>query len=156
LDKPVGAKTGALFPTWQRTDLLDGIAATCIDVAVTMVILRAADLGKTGEESPAELDADPHFKSRLLEMMVQGGLLMGLRKRDGRLMSADDLRRSETIPKICIVSLARHGGDIATRYFTPPNAHPSLAVSGGCCLASACLAEGTVAHAMLARAPVIG
>ena len=88
--------------------------------------------------------------------MVLGGLRMGLRKRDGSLMSADDLRRSETIPKICIVSPAREGGDIATRYFTPQNAHPSLAVSGGCCLAAACLAEGTVAHALLARAPVLG
>lgn len=156
LDKPVGAKTGALFPTWQRVDLLDGVAATCIDVAVPMIILRAADLGKTGEETPAELDADRPFKSRLLELMVQGGLLMGLRDREGRLLSADELRRSETIPKVCIVSPARHGGDIATRYFTPQNAHPSLAVSGGCCLAAACLAEGTVAHAMLARAPLIG
>lgn len=156
LDKPVGAKTGALFPTGQRVDLLDGIAATCIDVAVPMVILRAADLGQTGEETPAELDADPQFKARLLDLMVQGGLRMGLRQRDGRLMSADDLRRSETIPKICIVSPAREGGDIATRYFTPQNAHPSLAVSGGCCLAAACLAEGTVAHALLARAPVLG
>ena len=98
LDKPVGAKTGALFPTGQRVDLLDGIAATCIDVAVPMVILRAADLGKNGEETPAQLDADPQFKARLLELMVLGGLRMGLRKRDGSLMSADDLRRSETIP----------------------------------------------------------
>ncbi|WMN15148.1 PrpF domain-containing protein [Pseudomonas piscis] len=151
LDDPVGAKTGALFPTGQRIDLLQGIAATCIDVAVPMVIVRATDLGKTGQETPAQLDADPLFKERLLGLMVEGGLRMGLRRRDGGLLTAEELRRSETIPKICIVSPAREGGDIATRYFTPQNAHPSLAVSGGCCLAAACLAEGTVAQQLLAQ-----
>ncbi|WP_025128240.1 PrpF domain-containing protein [Pseudomonas sp. PH1b] len=156
LQDPVGAKTGALFPTGQAQDVLDGIAATCIDVAVPMVIVLAADLGKSGEETPAQLDADPQFKARLLELMVLGGLRMGLRRRDGSLMSADDLRRSETIPKICMVSPAREGGDIATRYFTPQNAHPSLAVSGGCCLAAACLAPGTVAQRMLAEVPRLG
>ncbi|MGC5699151.1 PrpF protein [Pseudomonas sp. NFXW11] len=156
LDNPVGAKTGALFPSGQRVDLLDGIAATCIDVAVPMVIVRAQDLGQSGTETPAQLEADPGFKARLLELMVLGGLRMGLRKPDGSLLSAEELRRSETIPKICIVSPAREGGDIATRYFTPQNAHPSLAVSGGCCLAAACLAEGTVAHELLKAAPQIG
>ncbi|NBF08968.1 PrpF domain-containing protein [Pseudomonas sp. Fl4BN1] len=153
LDDPVGAKTGALFPTGQRLDLLDGVAATCIDVAVPMVIVKASDLGKSGQETPAQLDADPQFKARLLEQMVKGGLRMQLRNRDGRLMSADELRCSETIPKICIVSPAQGEGPLSTRYFTPQNAHPSLAVSGGCCLAAACLAEGTVAHQLLAQGP---
>ncbi|MCK9812852.1 PrpF protein [Pseudomonas sp. MAFF 302046] len=155
LKDPVGAKTGALFPSWQRVDDLNGIAATCIDVAVPMVIVKASDLGKTGQESPAQLEADPMFKAALLELMVEGGLRMGLRNRAGSLLTAAELRRSETIPKICIVSPARAGGDISTRYFTPQNAHPSLAVSGGCCLAAACLAPGTVPHSLLQRPPVL-
>ena len=32
------------------------------------------------------------------------------------------------------------------RYFTPQQAHNSLAVTGGCCLAAACLIPGTTAH----------
>ncbi|WP_414890071.1 PrpF domain-containing protein [Pseudomonas chlororaphis] len=152
LSDPVGAKTGQLFPTGQRIDLLDGVRATCLDVAVPMVIVQAADLGKTGLESPAQLDADGEFKARLISLMVQGGLRMQLRNRSGALMSAEELQRSETLPKICIVSPAQGAGDINTRYFTPQNAHPSLAVSGGCCLAAACLAPGTVAHELL-KAP---
>ena len=149
LHDPVGAKTGALFPSGQRCETLNGIAATCIDVAVPMVIVNAADLGKTGYETPAQLDADPLFKAALSELQVAGGQCMQLRNRSGALMTADELRRSETLPKICIVSPAQAAGHINTRYFTPQNAHPSLAVSGGCCLAAACLIKGTVAHGLL-------
>lgn len=79
----MGAKTGQLFPTGQRIDLLDGVRATCLDVAVPMVIVQAADLGKTGLETPAQLDADGEFKARLISLMVQGGLRMQLRNRSG-------------------------------------------------------------------------
>ncbi|MHC8372803.1 PrpF domain-containing protein [Pseudomonas sp. MDT1-85] len=152
LRNPVGSKTGMLFPTGHRTETINGIAATCIDVAVPMIIVKAEDLGKTGLETPAQLDADSHFKTLLIELMIEGGLRMKLRNRSGTLMTGDELRRSETIPKICIVSAAQGSGDINTRYFTPQNAHPSLAVSGGCCLAAACLAQGTVAHELVEAA----
>lgn len=156
LHDPVGAKTGALFPSGLRRDRLNGIAATCIDVAVPMIIVNAADLGKSGYETPAQLDADPVFKSALSDLLVEGGQRMQLRNRSGALMSADELRRSETLPKICIVSPAQAGGHINTRYFTPQSAHPSLAVSGGCCLAAACLIEGTVAHDVLSAPQALG
>lgn len=71
---------------------------------------------------------------------------MQLKHRDGTLMSREELGRSETIPKICIIGAPQHGGNLAVRYFTPQTAHGSLAVSGGCCLAAAALIEGTVAH----------
>jgi 2-methylaconitate cis-trans-isomerase PrpF len=61
-------------------------------------------------------------------------------------MSLADLERSETIPKVCIVGAPRHGGHIAVRYFTPQTGHASMAVSGGCCLAAACLLAGSTAH----------
>jgi hypothetical protein len=35
---------------------------------------------------------------------------------------------------------------VTARYFTPQTPHNSLAVTGGCCLAVACLLPGTVAH----------
>lgn len=144
--EPVGAKTGKLFPTGSRIDRFGSLDATCLDVAVPMVIAKASDFGKTGCESPQALEADAAFKAALRALWVEAGQRMQLRHRDGSLMSAQALAESETIPKICIVSAPRAGGHIATRYFTPQNAHPSLAVSGGCCLASACLIEGTVAR----------
>ena len=51
LRNPVGAKTGKLLPTGNVVDRFAGVEASCVDVAVPMVIVRAADVGMTGHES---------------------------------------------------------------------------------------------------------
>jgi 4-oxalomesaconate tautomerase len=148
LRHPVGAKTGKLLPTGHASDQLCGIDVSCVDVAVPMVILRAEDVGKTGQESPDELSRDSKLKERLREIWVAAGLRMGLRRRGGVLMSANDLAHSETVPKVCLVSTTENCANISARYFTPQAPHSSLAVTGGCCLAVACLVPGTVANAV--------
>src|SRR3954470_18746661 len=45
LRNPVGAKTGKLLPTGNVMDSFAGIEASCVDVAVPMVIVSAAQLG---------------------------------------------------------------------------------------------------------------
>ncbi len=146
LQSPVGSKTGALLPTGAALDLVAGHEVSCVDVAVPMVIAQASSFGKTAHESIAELEADQPFMSALREVWIEAGLKMRLRRRDGELMTRAEVERSETIPKVCIVGAPRDGGNIAVRYFTPQTAHASMAVSGGCCLASACLIPGTTAQ----------
>jgi 4-oxalomesaconate tautomerase len=146
LHHPAGAKTGRLLPTGRALDRVAGHDVSCVDVAVPMVIARAADFGKTATESPAALDADQNFKVALREIWVAAGLLMGLVNRDGTKMTAEQLSQSETVPKVCIVGPPRGAGHISVRYFTPQAAHGSMAVTGGCCLAAASLIEGSVAH----------
>ncbi|MDH2435270.1 PrpF domain-containing protein [Pokkaliibacter sp. MBI-7] len=146
LHNPVGAKTGTLLPTGNATDVIDGCRVSCVDIAVPMVIIRAEDMGKTGYEPMQALEADQPFMTRLKEIWTAAGLKMQLRHKDGRLLTADELAASETIPKVCIVAPARDGGDITVRYFTPQTGHNSMAVSGGCCLAAATLIPGSVAH----------
>lgn len=146
LHQPAGAKTGALLPTGNAVDTIAGVRVSCVDVAVPMVIVRAADMGKTGHESVAELAADADFLQRLKAVWVEAGLKMQLRRKNGSLMSAADIAQSETVPKVCIIGAARAGADLAVRYFTPQTVHASLAVSGGCCLAAATLVAGSVAH----------
>jgi 4-oxalomesaconate tautomerase len=146
LHHPAGAKTGRLLPTGRARDRVAGHDVSCVDVAVPMVIVRAADFGKTATEAPAALDADQAFKTALREIWVAGGLLMGLANRDGSKMTAEQLAQSETVPKICIVGPPHGLGHISVRYFTPQAAHGSMAVTGGCCLAAASLIEGSVAH----------
>jgi 2-methylaconitate cis-trans-isomerase PrpF len=150
---PAGAKTGKLLPTGSPVDDFDGLQASCVDLAVPMVIARAADLGKTARETPEALDADEAFKSRLRELWVAAGLRMGLRAADGEAMTEAALAASETIPKACIVAEPDPderalGASIRVRYFTPQAGHKSLAVTGGACLAAACLIPGTVARAL--------
>ncbi|RPI46481.1 MAG: PrpF protein [Betaproteobacteria bacterium] len=149
LRHPVGAKTGKLLPTGHPSDEVCGVEVSCVDVAVPMVILRAEDVGKTGRESADELARDTKLKDRLREIWVAAGLRMGLRRRGGALMSANDLAHSETVPKVCLVSASTcEAAHINARYFTPQAPHSSLAVTGGCCLAVACLVPGTVANSV--------
>lgn len=145
LRDPVGAKTGRLLPTGRPRDVFEGVEASVVDVAVPMVILRAADLGKRGDEPNDELARDTDLKARLRAIWVAAGLAAGL-SRDGRPMTAEELAGSETVPKVCLVSPDAAGAHIQVRYFTPQAPHNSLAVTGGCCLASACLIPGTTAH----------
>ena len=60
------------------------------------------------------------------------------------------------MPKVCIVGPPVNGGNISTRYFTPQNGHDTMAVTGGCCLAAACLMPGTVAHEIARNLPSLG
>jgi 4-oxalomesaconate tautomerase len=146
LAHPVGAKTGQLLPTGRPIDDIAGYAVSCVDVAVPMVIARAADFGKTAHEPIEQLNADPDLIAALRAVWVEAGLRMSLERGDGQPMTADELAQSETIPKICIVGPPQGAGHIAVRYFTPQTAHRSMAVSGGCCLAAAALIPGSVAH----------
>lgn len=156
LHAPVGAKTGHLLPTGNAQDQVLGYDVSCVDVAVPMVIARASQFGKTAQEAVSALQADAAFMREIRLLWSAAGLLMGLRRRDGGLMTREELERSETIPKFCIVGPAEGEGNIAVRYFTPQTGHASLAVSGGCCLAAACLIPGTVAHALARGVPPVG
>jgi 4-oxalomesaconate tautomerase len=148
LRNPVGAKTGKLLPTGNVTDRFAGVEVSCVDVAVPMVIIRAADLGKTGQESVEELSRDTALKQKLREIWVEAGLKMGLKKKDGTPLSADELANSETVPKVCLVAAGDADANITARYFTPQTPHNSLAVTGGCCLAVASLLPGTIANSV--------
>lgn len=156
LHQPVGAKTGKLLPTGAARDRVNGYTVSCVDVAVPMVIALASEFGKTAQEPIRELEQDGHFMQAIRSLWSAAGLSMGLKKRDGSLMTLAELERSETIPKFCIVGPAAAGGNIAVRYFTPQAGHASLAVSGGCCLAAACLISGTVTHGIVQGMSAVG
>jgi hypothetical protein len=146
LRNPVGAKTGKLLPTGNAIDGFAGVEASCVDVAVPMVIVSAAALGKTGQETVEELSRDHTLREHLRTIWIEAGLKMALRKKNGEPMSAEDLAQSETIPKICMVAAPTGDEHILVRYFTPQTPHNSLAVTGGCCLAVGCLIPDTVAN----------
>ena len=55
-----GSSTGAFLPTGNLIDIVEGIEVTCMDVAMPLVIARAADFGLTGAESAKEL-TKPRF-----------------------------------------------------------------------------------------------
>ena len=146
LNDPVGAKTGRLLPTGNAVDTIEGVAVSCVDVAVPMVIARASDFGRDVQDRIETFDTDKALMEKLRHVWTQAGLRMGLKKRNGEPMTADELANSETIPKVCLIGPPKGEGNITARYFTPQAGHRSLAVSGGCCLAAATLVPGTVAY----------
>ncbi|AZD85397.1 MULTISPECIES: 4-oxalomesaconate tautomerase [Pseudomonas] len=136
-----GSKTGKLFPTGNTLDLIDGVPVTCIDMAMPMLIVEAGQLGKRGDESPAELDADKAFLERLESLRLQAGLAMGL----------GDVS-DKVIPKPVLVSPAKAGGTLQVRYFMPHSCHRALAITGAIGLATACVSAGSVAAELLGGA----
>jgi len=130
----IGSVTGKLLPTGNVIDMIDGVAVSCIDVAMPMIHIHAQDLGKTGHETPAELDGDKAFMARMEAIRLKAGLLMGL----------GDVSKM-VVPKVGLLSVPEHGGTITSRYFVPYSCHKAHAVTGAVCVASACAIPGTVA-----------
>jgi len=135
-----GSVCGALLPTGHALDQLDGIEATLIDNGMPVVVLRAADFGKSGHETPAELDSDKKFKQRLEEIRLLAGERMGL----------GDVR-SKVVPKMTLVAPPRAGGDIATRTFIPHKCHAAIGVLGAVTVGTACVLPGSVAYKIAAQ-----
>ncbi len=137
----IGSRTGKMFPTGEVRETIDGIEVTCIDVAMPMMICRAADLGISGYESQAELDRDKALFERMERLRLEAGRRMGF----------GDVTKSVT-PKIGLIAAPKAGGHITARYFMPWTTHPTMAVTGSQCLAACALAPGTVAEGLTRKA----
>ena len=103
-----GSATGALLPTGNVVDVVDGVAMTAVDNGMPVVVLRAEDLGCSGYESKAELDGNAVLKERL----------EGLRLEIGRKMNLGDVTE-KTVPKMCLVAPAIDGGLIPHTHLHP-------------------------------------
>ena len=129
-----GSSCGSLLPTGQVVDVFDGIEVTCVDNGMPVVLIRAADLGLRGDESPGQLDAHSALKARLESIRLQAGPRMNLGEVAQR-----------NVPKMCLVAPPQAGGALSTRTFIPHRCHTSIGVFGAVSVAVACLIEGSVA-----------
>lgn len=146
-----GSVCPSLLPTGRalervRVDAAAGgpfeIDATLIDNGMPMVLVRATDLGATGYESVAELNADAALKARLEGLRLTAGPLMGL---------GDVTTRN--YPKMCLVAPPQDGGAIATRCFIPHVCHEAIGVLAAVTVATACVMEGSVTQGIAQAAP---
>jgi 4-oxalomesaconate tautomerase len=132
-----GSSCGSLLPTGSVVDKIDGIEVTCIDNGMPVIVMRAEDLGVSGAETPEQLERNVALKARVERIRLQLGPLMNL----------GDVN-NKTVPKMCLVSVARHGGSIATRTFIPHRVHEAIGVLGAVSVATACVIPGSVAAAV--------
>ena len=122
-----GSSCGALLPTGNPVDVVEGLAVTLIDNGMPCVVMRASDLGVSGCEAPKDLEADAELRRKLEAIRIAAGPLMNL---------GDVSQKS--VPKMTMVAAAQHGA-IATRTFIPHRCHASIGVLGAVSVATACL-----------------
>jgi 4-oxalomesaconate tautomerase len=137
-----GSVCSGLLPTGRSRDRLavqgEGFApfeidVTCIDNGMPLVLLKAADLGRTGYESVAELNADTELKQRVEALRLVAGRAMGL----------GDVR-DKNYPKMTLIAAPREGGALCTRSFIPKVCHDAIGVLAAVTVATACVQRGSV------------
>jgi 4-oxalomesaconate tautomerase len=138
----LGSTCGSLFPTGSQLDVVDGIAVTCVDNGMPVVLIEASQLGITGNEAPQSLDTDEDLKRRIENIRLIAGERMGL----------GDVS-NKVIPKITLTSPPSDGGALNTRTFIPRKCHEAIGVLGAISVASACVYKDSVVHRYL-RHPV--
>ncbi|MBQ6645040.1 MAG: 4-oxalomesaconate tautomerase [Saccharopolyspora sp.] len=135
-----GSVAGALLPTGNVRDTVEipglgPVDVTLIDNGQPLVIVEAARLGRTGYESPAEIDGDDDLKDEVEALRLVCGEAMGL----------GDVT-DKNYPKMTLVAPPRHGGSVSTRSLIPRVAHQSIGVLAAVTAATACVLDGSVAH----------
>ncbi len=129
-----GSSCGALLPTGHVRDTIEGIDVTCIDNGMPVVVMRAADLGVTGYETPEVLEENKALRERVERIRLVAGPLMNL----------GDVTK-KNVPKMCLAAPPIQGGHISTRSFIPHRAHKAVGVLGAVSVATACVLPGSVA-----------
>jgi 4-oxalomesaconate tautomerase len=127
-----GSSCGALLPTGNAFDVIDGVRCTLIDNGMPCIVMKAEELGATGYETRDELEGDgfADIRTRIEKIRLAAGPRMNL---------GDVAQKS--VPKMFLVAPPRNGGAITTRSFIPHRAHASIGVLAGVSVATACMIE---------------
>ena len=130
-----GSVAPGLLPTSRVRDVVNGLEVTCIDNGMPLVLVRARDVGRTGYEAVADLNADGELRARLESLRLACGHAMGL----------GDVT-AKNYPKMTLVAPPRAGGHIATRSFIPHVCHDAIGVLAAVTVGTACVLDGSVAR----------
>ncbi len=129
-----GSSCGALLPTGNAVDVINGVAVTLIDNGMPCVVMKAADVGITGYEDRDWLDNATELKAQIEAIRLIVGPMMNL----------GDVK-DKSVPKMMLVAPPKNGGAVTVRSFIPHRAHATIGVLGAVSVATACLIEGSPA-----------
>jgi len=136
-----GSSCGALLPSGNAVDVIQGVPLTLIDNGMPCVVMKAQDLGITGYEDREWLDNATDLKARIEAIRLKVGPMMNL----------GDVKE-KSVPKMMLVAPPKNGGAVTVRSFIPHRAHATIGVLGAVSVATACLLEGSPA-AEVAKVP---
>ena len=137
-----GSVCSGLLPTGKPRDTVtvtgEGfepftLDVTCIDNGMPLVIFKASDVGATGQETVAELNADTDLKRRIEALRLQISQAMGL----------GDVS-AKNYPKMTLIAPPQHGGALTTRSFIPHVCHDAIGVLAAVTVGTAVKMPGTV------------
>jgi 2-methylaconitate cis-trans-isomerase PrpF len=132
-----GSNTGALLPTSNPIDTIDGIRVSCIDVGNPCVFVAASSLSVKGTIAPDEIESSPPLLAKLESIRRGAAVRMGIAK------SPDTVPGS--IPKVAIVSEGHAGQyDLAVRSMSVGQPHRAVPITVALALASATKLDGTI------------
>ncbi|WP_077597107.1 2-methylaconitate cis-trans isomerase PrpF family protein [Oceanobacillus kimchii] len=150
-----GSKTGKLFPTGKRKELLlteaGEFEVSIIDVAAPVVFITAEQVGLKGTESPSDLSKDTLRKIENIRANVAKKLNFVSNINNATIVTPSS-------PKIILVSKAQtysnlHGNKInknlihlTARAMSMQEMHKTFPVTGGLCTATASKLKGTVVY----------
>lgn len=158
---PGGARTGTLLPTGKAVDRLDvpglgRIEASLIDAANPAVFVTAEALGKSGTESPQDLENDAAFLAAMEAIRRAASVAMGMTA------DLDAAGKLASVPKVAMISapadaptlsgkpLAAGDHDIAIRMISVGQPHRAVPITGAICLAVAARLPGSIPHRLCA------
>jgi 4-oxalomesaconate tautomerase len=134
-----GSSCGALLPTGNAVDIVNGVRVTLIDNGMPCVVMKAKDVGITGYEDRDSLDANIELKAQI----------EAIRLAVGERMNLGDVT-DKSVPKMMLVASPQNGGAITVRSFIPHRAHATVGVLGAVSVATACLIPGSPAEEVAA------
>ena len=130
-----GGSAGALLPTGNNYDEIEGVQCTLVDNGMPVVVFAASAVGVSGYESCADLESNTTLRTKLEAIRLEAG----------RRMNLGDVSDT-TVPKLTMVAPPRDGGHLCTRTFLPHRCHEAIGVLGAVSVATAALLPGSPAN----------
>lgn len=154
----VGSSTGRLLPTGRPLDVMETsrgkLEVSLVDVANPMVFVRAADIGMTGTEVPAEINGNSELLRYLEEIRGKAAVLCGMASSE-----REALEKSPAFPMLAFVSppknyvdftsgrtIKAEEVDMLSRLMFMQVVHKTYAGTGTCCTGAAMKIPGSIPH----------
>lgn len=157
--QPGGSVLGQLLPTGAPVNSIavggTALSVSVVDAAHPIAFVNACDLGMTGRETPAALNADPDMLARLEDARAAVAVLLGLVVDPCQAALA-----STTVPRLAIVTSAQQdlptGVDVtlAALMVSLGRVHHALPITGAICTASAVCIPGTIPYRLIRPSPI--